>query len=204
MRAKRLMPYLSPHSTMKPPLGARINPAHPFAQDMRLAILFNETYAAVGAAKGLPLFITAGPPATAWGPNLSGTATWVGNTDGAAFNLATSNFLTLNAGGTSALDPVPTSAVTLLYIRRKTDTTLRTAGHFGGALAADLSSCGAHVPWVDGTVYWDFGGVVGAHRLSVAGLSFAATVERWIFTAGPQGSAIWRNGVKVASQATAI
>ena len=38
----------------------------------------------------------------------------------------------------------------------------------------------------------------------MAGLTFTTTVEYWVLTAGASGSAIWQNGVKVASQATAI
>src|SRR5206468_3154902 len=73
-------------------------------------------------------------------------------------------------------------------------------GSWGGT-----SSCLVLTPYSDGTCYWDFGGTSGANRLTAAGLTFSTTVpERWIVTAGPQGSAIWQNGIKVASQATAI
>src|SRR5206468_1455676 len=40
--------------------------------------------------------------------------------------------------------------------------------------------------------------------LTASSLTYTTTVEHWVFTAGPRGSSIWQNGVKVASQATAI
>src|SRR5260370_1456226 len=96
---------------------------------------------------------------------------------------------------------------TCLIIRRKVDTTARASSLFGteddGSFPA-FHGCGAHVPYSDGTVYWDYGGNGGANRLTVAGLTFTTLVEKWTFTAGPQGSAIWRDGIKLASQATAL
>lgn len=54
--------------------------------------------------------------------------------------------------------------------------------------------CGAHVPFTDGVVYWDFGGVTsGSTRLSVAGLTISNR-DSWVFTAGLRGMEIWQNG----------
>jgi len=95
---------------------------------------------------------------------------------------------------------------TVCIIRRKIDTTLRASTLFGvedGGLA-DSSRCGAHVPYSDGNVYWDYGGNGAPNRLVVGGLSFTTNVEKWIFTAGPQGSNIWRDGIKVGSQSTPL
>jgi hypothetical protein len=99
-----------------------------------------------------------------------------------------------------------TRGQTVCIIRRKTDTTARQSTLFG---VEDFSlsnsvRCGAHVPYSDGTVYWDYGGASGSNRLTVASLTFTTNVEKWIFTAGPQGSTIWRDGLKLASQSTAI
>ncbi len=99
----------------------------------------------------------------------------------------------------------PTTQVTVLAIREKTDTTNRTSALFGvqDTSGGALSRCGAHVPWSDGTVYWDFGGQSGANRLSVASLSFTG-VEHWAFTAGRMGLRIYQNGIQRASSATAV
>jgi hypothetical protein len=203
------MPAFFARGTQKPPLGAQMNPAHPFAQDVRVCLPFNETFVgAIANSNQLPRVIQAGPVPTRWAATLAGgNANWTSNRDGPAVNVAvgSGNALQLTGGGAGAADPIPTAAITILYIRRKTDTTQRTCSHFGISLStAGTSACTGFFPFSDGTTYWDFGGPSGANRLTVAGLSYAATVERWVFTAGPQGSAMWRNGIKLASQSTAI
>lgn len=95
-----------------------------------------------------------------------------------------------------------TTAVTVVIHKRKRDGTNRVSSAFGVIIEAgqDAQRCGAHVPFSDGTVYWDFGGTTGGtSRLSVAGLSFGDDV--WCFDAGYRGMEIWQNGVLVASQA---
>jgi len=100
---------------------------------------------------------------------------------------------------------LPTDEVTIAIVRRKTDTVNRASSLFGVGTSIAGERCGAHVPYSDGTVYWDFGGTGAGNRISVSGLSFSTThPERWIFSAGPKGSAIWQNGVKVASSTTPI
>ena len=133
---------------------------------------------------------------------MTGSPVWVSNRDGAALQFGTASALTFFPD-TGDQVWLPTTAVTVAFIRRRTSASL---GSFvvtqtrGGKL--DI-----YAPFSDGTVYWDFGGQSSPNRLSVSGLSFTnalITPERWIFSAGPQGSAIWRDGVKLASQATAI
>ena len=114
--------------------------------------------------------------------------------------------INLNQGWERTLETiVPTTQVTVLVIREKTDTTSRASALFGVGddSAPGASRCGAHVPWSDGTVYWDFGGQSGANRLSVASLSFTG-VEHWAFTAGRMGMRIYQNGLQRASSATAV
>ncbi|HXI15508.1 MAG TPA: hypothetical protein VNM48_03980 [Chloroflexota bacterium] len=55
------------------------------------------------------------------------------------------------------------------------------------------SRCGAHLPWSDGIVYWDYGGLVdGVTELAAPGLTFGD--DLWAFTVGPRGMEIWQNG----------
>jgi hypothetical protein len=190
--------------TMKPPLGATINWSHPFAQGQVFSLLCND------AGNG-GIVSSAVVPAVAslWGSGsplpvvVSGTVTWASNSGGPAVQCgATTAHLSLSSAAC-----VPLAGVTVLVIRRKLDTTNRDSSLFsardsaGGG--APFASINAHVPYSDGTVYWDYGGTSGIYRLSVAGLSHAG-LQAYVFTAGPQGSAIWQNGVKVASATTAI
>src|ERR1043165_8922918 len=184
------MPLFFRRGTMKPPLGARVNPEHPFAQ---------------GAVALVPMLESLGIPANygSAATTLSkvGAPVWASNPQGAAYQFpTTSSCLRFNS-----TDNIPTAAATICIIRRKLDTTLRTAGLFGFQGGTTTSKkCGAAVPNSSGNVVFDFGGATGANRLTVTGLSFTTDVERWVFTAGPAGSAIWRDGIKVGSQSTAI
>lgn len=82
--------------------------------------------------------------------------------------------------------------------------TTNASGEFGTqpTVANDASRAGAHVPYTDGTVYFDFGGVTsGTTRLSVAGLTFSNN-DVFVFTTGSRGMEIWQNGVLRASNAS--
>lgn len=58
---------------------------------------------------------------------------------------------------------------------------------------------GAHMPYTDGTVYFDFGGFSeGSTRLSVGGLTIKKH-DVWAFTVGRRGMEIWQNGIRRAS-----
>jgi hypothetical protein len=82
---------------------------------------------------------------------------------------------------------------------RKTDTTFRNTSGWGIVDGGTLANrCHAHMPFTDGTVYFDYGGATsGATRVSVAGLTFGNDV--WAFTVGARGMEIWQNGVRKAS-----
>jgi len=182
-----------PRGTQKPPLGALIDPNHPLSRGHMFSLLFNEGFDhPQPVVSGLaPFGMTDGGPSTAW----------VSNQIGYGLNFtAVSDYVQIGTGSAW----LPTSAITVLCIRRKNDATLRASRLFEtGTSGSGL--IGAHCPYSDGVVYWDFGTFSAPNRLSVSGLSFSTVVpERWIFTAGPAGSNIWQNGVKVASQSTAI
>jgi hypothetical protein len=185
------------HGTQKPTFSNRINPEHPFTRGHLLTIPFNHVHARHKSSPDDYVGIWGG--ATPRQITNNGIVVRTSNREGSCVQAAASNQY-LDLGG----DFVPTSGATFLVIRRKLDTTNRTAALFsvGGD---DSTTCDALCPWSDGVVYWDFGGFSSPNRLTVSGLSFSTTTpERWVFTAGPRGSAIWQNGVKVASQATAV
>jgi hypothetical protein len=101
----------------------------------------------------------------------------------------------VNFGSASFL---PTGPCTVIVAARKRDGTNRTSALFGLNFDADTKGCGAHCPYVDGIVYWDYGGQsAGTTRLSVAGLTFGDDV--WCFSTGPRGMEIWQNAVRRAS-----
>src|SRR5881396_2132930 len=113
------MPYLSRHGTIKPPLGAQIDPAHPFAQGLICAFLFQQdsniiaadtaraiTYALRGpavspdGAAGL-----AGARTPAYGSHTgTGAPAWASNRAGSALAFtSTDNYLTIrDSSGTTA------------------------------------------------------------------------------------------------------
>lgn len=82
---------------------------------------------------------------------------------------------------------------------RKTDATNRASVAIGvGISVADGERLNVHLPWSDGTVYWDYGGTTdAATRVSASGLTFGDDV--WVFSTGPMGMQIWQNGILRAS-----
>lgn len=71
---------------------------------------------------------------------------------------------------------------------------------WGVADSSDATKrCGGHIPFTDGTVYFDFGGATsGSTRVSVSGLTFSPS-DTWAFSVGARGMEIWQNGRLVAS-----
>jgi hypothetical protein len=97
-------------------------------------------------------------------------------------------------------DFVPTTAVSILMLYEKADSTNRNclAGSVDYGLGSNTNSCNHHVPFSDGVVYFDWGGNTnGVTRVQVGGLTFSA--DRWVFTVGSRGMEIWQNGIKQAS-----
>lgn len=120
--------------------------------------------------------------------------------EGLEFTNAGSAQVGINLGNEALL--LPTTAVTVVIAKRKVDASNRAQADFGIFAAGEPGSfvhrCGAHIPFSDGTVYWDFGGVSGgSSRLSVGSLTFGDDI--WAFTTGARGMEIWQNGLKRAS-----
>lgn len=121
---------------------------------------------------------------------------------GAGSNAAAVN--TLQGYKMVAPNALPTSAATITLGYYKTDTTKRASAAFGyePIISANTSRIGAHLPYSDGTVYFDFGGATGSNRLTKSGLTSYNGI--WSFTAGPAGMSMWLNGVKLAESTTAV
>jgi hypothetical protein len=96
-------------------------------------------------------------------------------------------------------DVLPTARVTVLVVRQKADTTARDSSLFGHNSVVVTQRCQAHCPYLDGIIYWDFGGTGAGNRISVAWTPTTAE-ERFAFVAGVNGSAIYLNGLSIASQ----
>lgn len=94
---------------------------------------------------------------------------------------------------------LPTSGCTIVVGQEKTDATNRSSVSFGNETTTTAQFCAAYIPYTDGVVYWDFGGEVGAARVSASGLTFGDDV--WVFTVGPREQAIYQNGVSRVSAA---
>ena len=94
---------------------------------------------------------------------------------------------------------IPTTETTIVIGWRKTDATNRNTTAFGVGTGSidNVSRCGVHLPYGDGTVYWDFGNTTSG-RLSVGGLTFGN--DLWVLTTGPRGMEIWQNGYLRASK----
>jgi hypothetical protein len=117
------------------------------------------------------------------------------------------SFASINGGIDIAADSseiLPTAQVTVLLIHRKIDTTVRAGTAFGVDGGAAGNRCGAHVPYNDGTIYFDFGGTTnGTTEVQATGLAQSLNPRAWVFVAGPHGMAIYLDGVLLASHATA-
>lgn len=191
-----------PRGSVKPPFGALVNRAHPFARGHLLSLLFNGamefhqgsfpvvtemvTFGSVArracTTSGVPL---AASTSDGWG--------WQGDS-------------TIGASGAIILGPdfIPSTGVTFCVIGQKKTSSLPTQVLLGNG-TGDARNIGSSIPWADGTVYWDFGGNGGINRLAVSGLTFNANrADRWVLTAGPRGMQMWQNGVRVGNQTSAV
>lgn len=164
--------------------------------DLLSLVLFNE-----GA--GVPFDLAIQRACT-----LAGAPTWKSNTEGWCGSSPSTTayyYLTNVTFETAPSNQKGGNQVTICVIRRKTDTTLRVSSLFGLDTAVQTSQrCGAHVPFSDGVVYWDFGGATSPNRLTWSGYTPSTSIEKWVFVAGSRGSAIYFNGLLKASQSTGI
>ena len=88
---------------------------------------------------------------------------------------------------------LPTTACTIMLGYRKRDATNRVATCFGlDNNSPSTYRIGAHVPYSDGIVYWDWENI-STGRLTASGLTFGDDV--WAFTGGLRGQEIWQNGI---------
>lgn len=93
---------------------------------------------------------------------------------------------------------LPLNTVTVVIGSRKTDTTNRASCAFQVDSSTSTTRLSAHLPYSDGTVYFDFGGFSnGSSRVTASGLTFGS--DLWVFTTGPRGMEIWQNGILRAS-----
>lgn len=95
---------------------------------------------------------------------------------------------------------VGTTGSTIVVVMERLTTE---ANRFGCLEDAIATRCSAHIPFSDGTTYFDYGGTSGANRISVAGLSYVGP-QNFVFSAGARGSEIIQNGIVRASQGSAI
>lgn len=200
-----------PRGTMKPPPGALVNPDHPFARGMSFCIPLNDggIYPLVETPGPTPFpgsILTQGAPVgttLTWGRDAVFEATfWDSNRDGRCITTPTGGRgVGRVTGPVAALPGSPfymTDRCTVAFIRRKLDTTPRGTPVFNYDAGAG-SYIVIYAPSNDSTVYWYFG--TTALTVSITG-TITTDVEKWIFTEGPSGPTIWRNGVKLAFSAT--
>lgn len=179
----------------RPPGRVRYNPLSPQALASLLVwygIDATDTYLAVRskAPRPAPLGVTPVGASIMMRSNRRGLALETTNADGLTY---------LDFGNSTTLG-IPTTAATIVLTYRKTDASARISSAFGVFQTGvdGTTRCGAHLPYVDNTIYFDFGGTTeGTSRLSVAGLTFGD--DTWVFTTGARGMEIWQNGVLRAS-----
>ena len=133
-------------------------------------------------------------------PTTSATAGLVGP---AGKTTATSQFWHWGAEGGAGVR-LPTNRCTVAMLRRRADTTDRDAAFFGSSNAGNSTRLMLST-FADNTVKWDFGGVAGANRITAtfAG-NITTNLEAWVAVAGVRGSALYRNGLRLAAQTTEI
>lgn len=173
---------------VQPPYGSvDIDWTSPWAAGLRVLVLCHE---GAGPPKNLA---AGGRPTT---PNV--TPRWVTHARGVARAYPAAP--QYDALGPNTLLRLPTTRATVLVIRRKLDTTARNSALFGHVSAIQTPRLGAHVPWSDGNVYWDFGGTGANQRLTWTGYTETTANESWCFVYGVT-QAIYLNGRQQASQA---
>jgi hypothetical protein len=128
---------------------------------------------------------------------ITGAPTRVSVPRGIAYGISSGNIVSALAENSLSL-----TECTVLICGSYTGTLVsNTNGEFGVASNVSNNRLGAHIPYSDGTVYFDFGGTTeGTTRKSVAGLTFGLN-DAWIFSVGSRGMEIWQNGILRGSNA---
>lgn len=95
------------------------------------------------------------------------------------------------------------TTATILILRSLTSTTFASGGQYG-FVNAGIDRAHVHLPYLDNTIHFDWGGTSGgAGRLSVAQTWAVGTVDAFALVAGPmKGREIWRNGRRIANNAS--
>jgi hypothetical protein len=100
---------------------------------------------------------------------------------------------------------LPTGPTTVILHYRKTGGNVN-VGAFGMvAFETGPQIFGAHLPYGDGNIYWDYGGFAGNNRLTLSSAGITLSDDNvWAFTNGPRGMEIWLNGARRAVNAVEV
>jgi len=94
---------------------------------------------------------------------------------------------------------IPTTEITVEFWQKVAGAAYQSTFCLGAFNAAAVFN--AHVPYADGTIYWDFGDIEHGGRLSYTPpVSIAGTWQHFALVASQAGNcmAIYRNGVREA------
>ncbi len=177
------MPNAGYWGAAKPPPGTPIDPTHLLAQGLLYCWPCTEGAGtlqnAVNPSTGVGQFNAA-----------SGIGGWDATNHGAAIAVTLSvGYITFP---TDTVLGLPTGPSTILLGWHKRDASNRASAAFG--VDDTTNRIGVHLPYSDGTVYFDYGGASeGSTRLSIGGLTFGD--DFWAFTTGPRGMEIWQNSL---------
>jgi hypothetical protein len=96
-------------------------------------------------------------------------------------------------------DFIPTTqGCTILMLYEKADGTARASTAFVLNISGNpTSQIAANVPWVDGNVYFGYGGFGAGTSINAGALT--VTADAWVFSVGGRGFEVWQNGIKRAS-----
>ena len=161
-----------------PPVHAQIDSTHPLAQCL--------------VTCWWPGVRTDPVDGALWTENV---ATATAGTFGAARQIAASNLIT------RPNNPMPLQIGSLMIVQRLTAAPSGNGNSVGNSVNDIIGRWGAHVPYGDGTIYFDiFNTSTG--RLSYAGWSWGKW-DVFVFTNGSTGGqSIWGNGLRLANDAT--
>lgn len=118
---------------------------------------------------------------------------------------ASDSYIEIASNADTILDTINCTMIVATVRTSATTTVSSTYGYDGGGGPDRVLT---HLPFTDNNLYWDFGNATpgaGGGRVSVGGSAYSAagTVSIWGFVAGSRGREIWRNGIRIASDATA-
>ena len=174
----------------KPPVGSVVDWSHPLSRGLVAVFLMNE-------GGGLKVRNLADSTFNKYSEILPGSTTnWATSKRGKSIRDTGSNTTSYITLGTTPVSIRNSCSIVMGY--RKTDTTNRAAYAFGSLDNGAASRIVCHLPYSDGTIYWDFGNATeGDGRVSVAGLTFGNDI--WCFIGSNGLHAIYQNGKLRAS-----